>query len=211
MGTETSSSHPHPYPDLYAAVSAVWPAVWPARRAGDVRFRISQGRAPWTGCVRWPRQSRSARWASRRPGEATQLPASCESARAQQVLDRAGDSAAYDDLHTATGHDVTVVFPVAGITTLLIPLIPLLMLRALLTRSAWQRAWLRSPADGFAPADPIRRAHSARGVNPTRCAERPVPGLGAAPLDSRCAAGRLAQVKPAFTSATALGRKDNAT
>jgi hypothetical protein len=56
------------------------------------------------------------------------------------VLTRAGDSAAYDDLHTAAGHDVTVVFSVAGITTLLIPLImliPLLMLRALLARSAF--------------------------------------------------------------------------
>jgi hypothetical protein len=31
-----------------------------------------------------------------------------------QVLTRAGDSAAYDDLHTAAGHDVTVVFSAAG-------------------------------------------------------------------------------------------------
>jgi hypothetical protein len=52
------------------------------------------------------------------------------------MLDRAGDSAAYDDVRTATGHDVTVVFPAAGITTLLIPLIPLIPLRALLARSA---------------------------------------------------------------------------
>jgi hypothetical protein len=79
--------------------------------------------------------------------------------------------------------NVTVVFLVAGVTIpLLILLIPLLMLRALLARSALQRE-LRSPVVGFALAEPIRRAHSALELTLRAARKDLCPGLVAAPLD----------------------------